>query len=347
MKARTGLALALAAALLLAAGISVWRSATAPKSYTVTWWDVFDTVTVLTGYADSEAQWQAQADAVHEDLLRYHRLFDIYEHYDGVTNLADLNELAGQGPVAVDAELMALLQFGKQAYEVTGGACNLAAGSVLALWHDAREAAEAGSPALPDADALALAAEHTAIDDLVLDPAAMTVTFADPDLRLDAGAIAKGWALEQTARAAEARGLTRALLNAGGSVRASGTTPDGSLWTAGVQDPDGDGMLCAVPLQSGQSLVISGDYQRYFTLDGVRYHHLIDLTTLQPARYCRSAAVLCTDAGLGDALSTGLFCLPADEGTALAAGLENVQAMWVENDGTLLYTDGWPAAPAL
>lgn len=344
MKARTGLALGLAAALLLAVGISLWRSATAPKSYTVTWWDVFDTVTVLTGYADSESEWQAQAEAVHEDLLRYHQLFDIYNHYDGVTNLADVNERAGQGPVTVGDDLMGLLQFGQQAWELTGGACNIAAGPVLALWHAAREAAEAGSPALPDDDALAQAAEHTGIQDLVLDTDAMTVAFSDPDLRLDAGAIAKGWALEQTAQAAEARGLTRALLNAGGSVRAIGCKPDGSAWVAGVQDPDGDGMLCAVPLQSGQSLVISGDYQRYFTLDGVRYHHLIDLDTLQPARHCRSTAVLCNDAGLGDALSTGLFCLPQADGAAVAAKQEGVQVLWVENDGSLLHTDGWPAA---
>ena len=148
--------------------------------------------------------------------------------------------------------------------------------------------------------------------------------------------------MEQAARQAEARGLTSAILNVGGNVRAIGTKPDGSLWTAGVQDPDGNEYLAQVELQPGQSLVVSGDYQRYFTVDGVRYHHLIDLQTLQPARYCRSVAVLCTDSGLGDALSTGLFCLPQEQGLRVLEQSDGAAALWVLEDGTLSPSANWP-----
>lgn len=343
------IALGLCAVLVAVVGFSFWRDRTAPKSYTVTWWDVFDTVTVVTGYASSEEEWQQQTDALHQDLVQYHQLFDIYNEYDGLTNMAAVNARAGQEPVTVDEDLFALLQFGQQAYELTDGACNIAAGTVLALWHDARTAAEAATgetalttDILPQQDALEQAAAHIDMADLVLDEGTRTVTFADPDLQLDVGGIAKGWAVEQAAQKAEARGLTSAILNVGGNVRAIGTKPDGSLWTAGVQDPDGGDYLAQVELQPGQSLVVSGDYQRYFTVDGVRYHHLIDLQTLQPARYCRSVAILCTDSGLGDALSTGLFCLPREQGLTVLEKADGSAALWVSEDGSLSPSANWP-----
>ena len=342
----------LAAALLLAA---LLPGCSRQQRYQATWFGVFDSVIRVTAYCDSDEEWQRQAEALHADLLRYHQLFDIYNHYDGLTNLADLNEQAADGPVAVDPALMELLVFGKQAYALTDGACNIAAGGVLALWHDAREAVQAAQTAsgetardsgltalLPDETALTQAARHLDIRDLVLDEQAGTVRFADPELQLDVGAIAKGWAVEQAARAAEARGLDSALINAGGSVRAIGTKADGSRWTAGVQDPDGGDVLRTVALEDGQSLIVSGDYQRDFELDGVRYHHLIDLATLQPARYCRSVAILCRDAGLGDALSTGLFCLPPDQGQTILEELTGAEALWIFEDGTLRTSDGWP-----
>lgn len=349
MTRRGGIALVLCVALAAVVGFSFWQDRTAPKAYTATWWDVFDTVTVVTGYASSEEEWQQQSQAIHDDLLHYHQLFDIYNTYDGLTNMATVNARAGQGPVTVDDDLFALLQFGKQAYDLTDGACNIAAGTVLTLWHDARTAAEAASPEtaltadiLPSETALQQAAGHMNMDDLVLDEAAQTVQFADPELQLDVGGIAKGWAVEQTAQKAEARGLTSAILNVGGNVRAIGKKPDGSRWTAGVQDPDGEDYLAQMPLEPGQSLVVSGDYQRYFTVDGVRYHHLIDLSTLQPARYCRSVAILCTDSGMGDALSTGLFCLPQDQGQAVLAKVDGASALWVLEGDVLSPSSGWP-----
>ena len=260
--------------------------------YSATWFDLFDTVAIVQGYAAGQDEWNAQAAAVQEDLSRYNELFDIYNHYDDVVNLYDVNAGAAAAPVAVDDELYAFLRWCKDtAYPATDGATNIAAGAVLRLWHDARES---DSPAPPDAEAIAAALEHIDIENLVLDDDAQTVYFADPAMTLDVGAVGKGYAVEQAAQAAQARGLTSALLNIGGNVRAIGTKPDGKLWTAGVENPWGDdpAYIQAVELADGDSLVISGDYQRYFEYGGVRYAHLIDLTTGWPARYVSSVAVL-------------------------------------------------------
>ena len=139
--------------------------------------------------------------------------------------------------------------------------------------------------------------------------------------------------------------LTSALLNIGGNVRAIGTKPGGKPWTAGVENPWGDdpAYIQAVELADGDSLVISGDYQRYFEYDGVRYAHLIDLTTGYPARYVSSVAVLARadTGGLADALSTGLFCMPEETGQALAAQ-NHYAVLWMHPDETTSQSADWP-----
>lgn len=326
----------LAAALLLAAGLSGCGA----KRYQATWFDLFDSVIKVTAYCDSRTEWEEQSQALHDDLMRYHQLFDIYNHYDGITNLADLNNAAGGAPVVVEDAVMELLSLGKEMYTETNGCCNIAAGAVLNLWHDARE-----TERLPDDDALKDAAQHCGIDDLVLDPDAGTVQLTDPDLRIDAGSLAKGWAIETAARAAQARGLENALIDAGSNIRAIGTHADGSPWVAGVTAPwDEDGQnMAEVTLADGQSLVTSADTQRYFMVDGVRYSHLIDLNTLYPATYFREVSVLCRDGGVGDALSTGLYCMPLEEGQKLVASLDGVEAIWYGADGeTVVRSNGFP-----
>lgn len=311
------------------------------QKYQTTYFDLFDSVIRVTAYCESEEEWEQQSQALHDDLLYYHWLFDIYNSYDGMTNLADINAQAGGDAIPVDDALFQLLTMGKEMYDLTGGRCNIAAGSVLALWHDAREAEV---PALPDDDALQQAAQHCSIDDLILDENAKTVRLADPDMSIDAGSLAKGWAIEAAARAAEARGLTNALIDAGSNIRAIGTHADGSSWVAGITAPwDEDSSdLMEVPLASGQSLVTSADTQRYFEVNGVRYSHLIDLETLYPAQYFRSVSVLCSDGGVGDALSTGLYCMPLDDGLTLVDSLEGVDAIWFEEDGhTITHTEGF------
>lgn len=333
----------LAGAAVLAAVVigSMVRQAMQPKYYSASWFDVFDTVTIVTGYARSEEEWNEQMDALHADLQRYHREFDIYNHYDGVTNLYDVNAAAAEAPIPVDDALYNFLQFAVQSYSRTGGACNIAAGAVLRLWHDARELE---TPVPPDEALLLAASEHCGITDLILNDSDSTVFFADPDLTLDVGAVGKGYAVEMAARTAEDRGLESALLNVGGNVRAIGTTPDGSQWTAGVENPWGGepSYVAAVELAPGESLVISGDYQRYFEYGGVRYHHLIDLDTLQPARYVSSVAVLCGQGShMADAFSTGAFCLPVEDGRAILEAEPLTEALWLLADGSMISTSGW------
>ncbi len=331
--------MALPLALSLLAGCAAAPAATSdgPKRYEATFLDVFDTVTTVMGYADEEETFRAQAQEVHDELLSYHQLFDIYNDYDGLNNLKTVNDNAGVAPVEVDPVIVDLLTDCRDLYDTTGGRVNVAMGSVLSLWHDAREASidDPENAALPDDGALREAAEHTDLSLVEIDEEVSTVYLPDPDMRLDVGAVAKGWSVERVCEDAP-EGL---LLSVGGNVRATGPKADGSNWVAGVQNPDGGSYLCTVEVRD-VSVVTSGDYQRYFTVDGVRYHHIIDPDTLYPAQYWRSVTILCADSGLADALSTALFTLPQAEGQKLldATGAE---ALWMDLEGNLLESPGF------
>lgn len=325
------------------------------ERYTTTWFDVFDTVTTVIGYAESQEEWNAQMEALHADLVTYHQLYDIYYTYSGVTNLRDVNQQAGQGPVQVDQRIIDLLSEAKAMYETTGGQMNVAFGTVLKIWHNYREAAmnDPARAAVPPLEELQAAAVHGSIGDLLLDEAAGTVTFADPELQLDVGSVGKGYAVEMVARAAEERGLKSALLSVGGNLRSIGHKPDYTRWTGGIQNPwtttadlvptESSGYVAVVEVED-MALVTSGNYQRYYELDGVRYHHLIDPDTLMPAQGFAAVSVLAPDSGLADCLSTGLFCMSLEEGQALVESLDGVEAMWMlEQQDEIVYSSGFEA----
>ncbi len=335
-------ALLLAAALLLS--LAACGQENTLTRYQASFLDLFDTVTVITGYAESKQAFTDTVQQLYDALKEYHELYDIYHAYSGINNICTINQ-AGGAAVAVDQRIIALLQFARQMYDRTGGMVNVAMGSVLALWHDAREAGinDPENAALPSDEALQQAAQHMDIADLVIDEAAGTVQLLDPELRLDVGAVAKGYATEQVAQAFAAAGLSGYVLSVGGNVRAIGSNLDGSAWTVGLEQPDGsDGYLCRVGIRD-QAVVTSGSYQRYYTVDGQRYHHIIHPETLYPSNRYLSVSVLCSDSGVADAYSTALFNLSYEEGLALVEETADLEAFWVLPDGTQLCSSGFDA----
>ena len=327
-------------------GSTASSAADGPQRYSTVFYDVFDTVTQVIAYCDSEEEFTAQMDALHADLVEYNQLYDIYNDYDGVTNIKTINDNAGTAPVTVDDKILGMLELAQTMYDTTGGKLNIALGSVLNIWHNYREAALAddndSNNQLPTQEELDAAAQHCDIANLIIDEDAKTVYLADPAMSLDVGSVGKGYAVEQAAQAAEDRGLTSALISVGGNLRAIGHKPDGSAWTGGVENPwGGQDILAALELPEGASLVTSGDYQRYFELDGVRYHHLIDPETRYPAAYFDSVTVLCSDSGLADGLSTGLFCMSLADGQSLVERLDGVEALWASPDGSVVTSSGW------
>lgn len=309
------------------------------KSY----FSYFDTVSFVYSYAgDSAEQFNDRSAEVSDILGEYHRLFDIYHEYSGMNNLCTVNRLAGGEPVEVDKKLVDFMLYAKELCEATNGEMDVTMGAVLSLWHDCREAAseDPASARIPSEEELKAAAQHTGFGFLEIDADNNTLRLTDAEASLDVGALGKGYAAEMAAEHLMSVGAKSYVLNIGGNIRIIGAKPDGSGWNTGVRDPkDPDGSFAVNLNIKDTACVTSGTYERYFMVDGVKYHHIIDKDTLYPANYFESLTIVTPDSGLADALSTALFCMSYEEGLELAEKL-GVDALWIFPDGEIKYTPG-------
>ena len=315
------------------------------QKFTKSYIDYFDTASTIVGYDYSQEEFDEKCAVIEEQLKHFHELYDIYNHYEGVTNVYDINKDAGTAPVEVHEDIIALFEFCREMYDLTAGKTNYAMGPVLKIWHNYREDGnyDYATAEVPPMEMLQEAALHCNIDDIIIDKENSTVFFADPMLKVDVGAIGKGYATERIARTLEEMGVENYTLNIGGNIRTLGSKADGSGWVAGIQNPDltsDQGFLLRVAF-SNLALVTSGSYQRYYYVGNTKYHHIIDPETLFPKDDFAAVSILTPDSGVADAVSTACFNLSLEEGMALIESMENTEAMWVEPDGTIHFSSGF------
>ena len=194
---------------------------------------------------------------------------------------------------------------------------------------------------VPTEEALENAKNYIGFDYLDIDEENNRVRINDSNASIDVGALGKGYATEKAAELLEEKGISSYVLNIGGNIRIIGTKVDGSGWSTGIRDPKNPDSAFALKITvSDTAVVTSGSYERYFTVDGVKYPHIIDKDTLYPATYYDSLTVVTKDSGLADCLSTALYCMPLPESRRLAESLDGVECIWIESDGTITMTDG-------
>lgn len=321
-------------------------SAKKKTRYEASFLGLFDTMTQIVAYSDSKELFTKYSQSIHDNLKEYNDLYDIYHDYKGINNIKTINDNAGVKPVKVDKRIIDLLQLGKDKYKSTNGKLNIAMGSVLKIWHKYREDGlnDEANAKLPPMSQLQEAARHTDINKVIIDKENSTVFLQDKDMSIDVGAIGKGYATEQVAQMAIKEGFTSGLISVGGNIRAIGTKGENNEpWNLGIQNPDKESKntnLCTVNL-SDKSLVTSGDYERYYTVNGKNYHHIIDPNTLFPANYFHSVTIICKDSGMADALSTAVFNMPFDEGLKYINSMPDTEAMWVMENGEIKYSDNF------
>lgn len=316
--------------------------------YSAQFYGTFDTIVQIIGYSKSEEDFSRYAGQIKSRMEELSHLYDIYYEYSSENNIKTINDNAGIQPVAVQEEILDLIEFCQEWYEKTDGKVNIALGPVLAIWHSYMErySADASDAKLPQMDKLQEKLPLCNMSDVIVDREAGTVYLAREGMSLDVGAVAKGYATQLACQEVYEAGFTSFIVSAGGNVVAGDPPLDGvrSSWGVGIQDP-----FTADELNGGNSVdvayvkntcvVTSGDYQRFYMVGEQRVHHIIDPDTLMPADYYRGVTVITPDSGIADLASTTLYTMPYERSRTMAEQM-GWEAMWIFADGTVECTDG-------
>lgn len=312
------------------------------KKFSNSFFDLFDTVSSITVYDKSEKEFEVHYKMFYDELESYAQLYDIYKDYSGVINLKYINENASEAPVKADEKIIDLLLFGKEAYKISGGKVNICMGAVLSLWHSERERAkeDVQNAKLPDMQLLQEKSAHTNMDDLIIDKENGTVYFQDEEMQLDVGAIAKGFAAERIAEYIVTNNLWQsAIISLGGNIKTIGYKEGNEPFVIGIENPENSNAFAAqVLVKNGESVVTSGDYQRFYTVNGTDYCHIINPDTLMPADFVRSVSVITDHSGYADMLSTALFNMSVEDGLEFINNIDNTEAMWIDKNGNKSYS---------
>lgn len=280
-------------------------------------------------WLEDEAAARAAIESVWQEMHRIDRLMSTYKED---SEISAVNRHAAARPVEVSRELLDLVGESLELSRLTGGAFDITYASVGYLY-DYREGHR------PSDQEIAAALPAVDYRHVRLDADASTVSFTAPGVRIDLGGIAKGYAVERAAGLLRGQGVEHAIVTAGGDSRIVGDRR-GKPWIVGIRDPRASGrMIARLPLVD-EAISTSGDYERFFEADGVRYHHIIAPASGRSARQVRSATVIGPDATRTDGLSTSVFVLGAERGLELIDALPDVEAVIVDSQGRLHYSRG-------
>jgi thiamine biosynthesis lipoprotein len=290
---------------------------------------IMGTLCAVQLWAEDRAAGEAAIEAVFADMRRIDALMSTYKPDSEVSRV---NAEAATRPVPVAPELFDLLQASLEYSKLSKGAFDITYASVGYLY-DYR------THQRPDATAVAAALPSVDYRQLKLDPDRRTVAFGKPGMRIDLGGIAKGHAVDRGIDILKARGITRAMVNAGGDTRVIGDR-FGQPWVIGIRHPDRrDEVVLRIPLVDA-AFSTSGDYERYFDEDGVRYHHILDPKTGRSPHELRSVTVIASTATRTDGLTKTVFILGPEEGIAFINGLTDADAIAIAADGKVTYSKG-------
>ena len=173
-----------------------------------------------------------------------------------------------------------------------------------------------------------------------LDERARTVFLPTPGMRVDVGGIGKGFAADRAAAVMQAAGATAGVVALSGDIKTFGHMPRDTRFRFGIRHPRKEGAILATLELENEAISTAGDYERYFERDGVRYHHILDPATLEPARQCQSVTVIAAEGVMADGLDTGLFVMGPERGMALVERLPGVEAVFVDRQGKVLVSSG-------
>ena len=335
------------------------------KVYTETVDGLFDTVHVISGYDKSEQEFKKKVKFYQEEMEKLHKLYTSYEDFQGINNISTINENAGIKPVKVDRNIIDLLKDTLERNKEISDKVNIAAGNVIDLWDKAKTEGK-----LPEQSELEKMQKCAKTENIVIDEQNSTVFIKEKCTKLNLGAVAKGYAVEQVTKKMEKAGMTSFIISAGGNVKVVGKRKipkkeseitdlkscknqfcigialplynDNNIDKSNPYNNGKNGYLAKIATEN-MSIVTTGNYQRYFVMDNKVYGHVINLETLKPEDSFASVSVITEDSGLADFMSTTLFLLSYEEGKALIEKMskkEKIDVIWAMKNGDVISSEG-------
>jgi thiamine biosynthesis lipoprotein len=289
------------------------------------------TVVKITAVARSESIAQAAATAGFAEI---HRLEELLSTWIPTSELSRVNTSAGKLPVSVSLETMTVVQSAIQAAEMTQGGFNIAIGPAVDAWNviEGRRI-----PTEPELEALRplidLMSVHVNAGD-------RTIFLEKTGMRIDVGGIGKGYAADQAVMAMKKAGALAGVVALSGDIKTFGQLPAGKKFSVGIQHPRKEGEVLVFIDLEDEAISTAGDYERFFERDGIRYHHILDPKTLQPARNCQSVTVIAREGIWADGLDTGIFVMGVELGMLLVEALPDVEAVIVDHEGLVHVSTG-------
>lgn len=289
---------------------------------------MMDTVVTVRAFGASKETLSAAFDAMRQvDALM--------NRYSEDSDVARLNLRAGEEPVKLSDETMECLREAVRYAELSKGAFDPTLGPLIDLWGIGKKA-----DFIPSREEVERALGLRGVENIVLDLQAGTGFLKVKGMEVDLGGIAKGFAVDRAALVLRKRGVRSGIIDAGGNVYVIGKKPGGGDWRVGIRHPRKSDRMIALVEVSDEAVITSGDYERYFEKDGIRYHHVFDPASGEPARNLLSSTIICPSSTRADALSTAVFVLGPKKGMDLVERLPDVEAILVTPRGEVLVSSG-------
>lgn len=261
----------------------------------------------------------------------YHQLTDKYNHYDNIVNIYYLNEiLKDNEEIEIDARLSEIINIGIEYYDITDGLFNIASGNLTEVWKEVLNTCDS----LPTKEELDV---NINIKDISLDN---NIYIKQNNIKLDLGAIAKGYTTEIVGKYLEDNNINSYIINAGGNVKV-GKAYNKEYYTVGITNPTNTNDIFTKVNINNMSVVTSGDYQRYCLLDDINYNHIINPNTKYPSNYMHSVTVVSDNSIIADIYSTYLFLLPIDKGIDIVNNTDNIEAIWYIEEDNIIKSKGF------
>ena len=285
------------------------------------------TIVEITVSSDSQQKAKTAIDNAFGELERLAKLLNFYAED---SEISAVNRNAGNKPVRVSPETVEIIEKALYVSENTGGAFDITVGPLVRLWDFQKKI-------IPDRAIVKEKLKLVGYKHIVIDKEASTVFLKTKGIQIDLGGIIKGFAADKAVEILKQQGIKAGIVAIAGDIKTFGIRPDGGLWKVGIQNPrqqtDKDEITATIAM-TDMAISTSGDYERYFIIDGKRYHHILNPKTGYPADECRSVSIIAKDGSITDPFSTGIFILGAEKGIKLLEEM-GIDGIIVDKNGKI------------